>query len=160
MLKRKRTYNVRLIRATWPYTVQEIAALFNVHKGAVLRWIKEGLHADKTSGEYLIRGDRLAQFLSARQQKKKRTCAVNEFFCFKCRAPRTAHLDIADIEILTSSRFCVRSLCSVCSTPVNKMQGIKNLQKIKDSLNIQQLAGQHIIECNEPSVNSDLEIQT
>jgi len=160
VIKRKRTYNVRLIKATWPYTVQEIAKLFNVHKGAVLRWIKEGLHADKIKGEYLIRGDRLALFLSTRQQKKKHTCAINEFFCFKCREPRTAYLNIADVEIITPTRFRVRSLCSVCSTPVNKVQGIRNLSTIQNSFVVQHLEGQHIIECSEPSLNSDLEVFT
>jgi excisionase family DNA binding protein len=41
---------VRLIKATWPYTVQEIAELFKIHKNAVLRWLREGLRADRVSG--------------------------------------------------------------------------------------------------------------
>ena len=159
LLKRKR-YNTRLIKTTWPYTVQEIALLFHVHKNAVLRWIKEGLHADKIRNEYLIRGDGLLRFLSDRQQKKKHKCATNEFFCFKCRGPRRAYLDIADVVIISPNRFRLKGLCAECGTPVNKAQGIRNLQKIQNRFHIQKMEGQHIIERPDPIVNSDMEALT
>ncbi len=157
--KRKRAYNTRLIKATWPYTVQEIAHLFTVHKNAPLRWLKEGLHADKIRNEYLIRGDALIRFLSARQQKKKQKCAMNEFFCFKCRLPRRAYLDIVDVVIVSLSRFRLKGLCAECGIPVHKAQGIRNLQKIQNCFHVQQIEGRHIIERFEPIVNSDLEPQ-
>ena len=155
---RKRNYNTRLIKATWLYSVQEIAKLFDVHKNAVLRWIKEGLHADRVTREYLIRGDALVRFLNVRQQKKKHNCAADEFFCFKCRTPRRAYLDIADVVIISPNRFILKGLCAVCSTPVNKVQGIKNLQKIQTLFHIQQIEGQHIIERILPIVNRDIEV--
>jgi hypothetical protein len=64
--RRKRTYNVRRIKATWPYTVQEIAELFRIHKNAVLRWLKDGLQANKDQRPFLIRGEELIRFLNAR----------------------------------------------------------------------------------------------
>lgn len=157
MKKRKRTYNVCLIKATWPYSVQEIAKLFNVHKNAPLRWVKEGLQADRVKREILIRGDKLAHFLSARQQKNKCKCAINEFRCFKCRVPREAYLNIVDIIFTSPTRFRVKAICAVCSTRISKWQSIKNLPKIESSFHIQQQEGRHIIERNEPSINSDLE---
>lgn len=157
MTKRKRTYNLRLIKATWPYSVREIAALYDVHKNLVLRWLKEGLQANRDKRPFLIRGSELIRFLSVRQQSRKRKCAVAEFFCFKCRAPREAYLGIANVVIESPSRFRVKALCAVCSTAVNKMQGIEKLQKIQNTFHVQQLVGQHIVECNNLSVNSDLE---
>jgi len=156
--KRKR-YNTRLIKTTWPYTVQEIAMLFNIHKNAVLRWIKEGLHANKIRNEYLIRGDALKHFLSERQQKKKHKCAANQFFCFKCHAPRRSYLDIADIIIISPSRFRLKGLCEQCGIAIHKVQGIRNLQKIQNCFHIQKMEEQHIIERTDPIVNSDLEAQ-
>jgi len=157
--KRKRTYNVRLIKATWPYTVQEIAALFEVHKNAVLRWLKEGLQANRDKRPFLIRGSELIRFLTARQQTRKCKCSLTEFFCFKCRVAREAYLRIADVVIESPSRFRVKAICAVCSTAVNKMQGIEKLQKIKNSFHVQQLEGQHLIGCTNPSLYSDLEAQ-
>lgn len=158
--RKKRTYNTRLLKATWPYTVQEIAALFHIHKGAVLRWIKEGLHADKIGGEYLIRGNELARFLSERQQKKRRKCAINEFFCFKCRTPRRAYMGIADVVIISPERFLLKGLCVECGTSINKAQGAGKLQKIQECFHVQKIEGRHIIERSEGIVNSDLEAQT
>ncbi len=153
MARRKRTYNVRLIKATWPYSVQEAAALFGIHKNAVLRWLKDGLEANRDQRPYLIRGNELARFLAARQLQKRRRCANNEFYCFKCRAPREAFLGIADIVIESPTRLRVKALCATCSTPVNKMQAVGELPRLRVRFEVQQLAGEHILECAEPSLN-------
>ena len=159
-MRKKRTYNTRLIRATWPYTVQEVSALFKVHKNAPLRWLKEGLQANGDGRPYLIRGDELMRFLRARQQGKKHCCKLREFFCFKCRVPREAYLNIADIIIESPYRFRVKALCAVCTTNVSKVQNIQKLAEIRTCFHLQQLEGQHLIERDEPSVNSDSEDQT
>ena len=153
----KRRYNVRLIKATWPYTVQEVAELFGLQKNAVLRWLREDLRANRDQRPFLIRGDELARFLSARQAKKRRKCSVIEFYCFKCRAPREAFLGIADVVIETPFKLRLKALCSVCSTSVNKVQAVCDLEKIKSRFHVQELAGEHLLGCTAPSVSSDLE---
>jgi len=155
--RRRRTYNVRWIKATWPYTVQEIADLLDVHKNAVLRWVKSGLAADRSRRPLLIRGNALAQFLRERQSAKRRRCKPNEFYCFCCRVPRAAYLDIVDIVIENSPLLRLRGLCSVCDTPVNKLQRVTDLAKIRESFNVQQLAGEHLIERAGPDLNRDFE---
>lgn len=156
-IKRKRAYNVRLIKRTWPYTVQEVAELFGVHKNAVLRWLKEGLKADRDQRPFLIPGHELALFLKARRARHRATCSATEFYCFKCRTPREAYLGIADVVIESTSRVRVKALCSVCSTPVNKVQRATDLPKIETRFSVQQLAGRHMIEAAVPSVNGDSE---
>ena len=157
--RQKRRYNVRLIKATWPYTAQEIAELFDIHKNAVLRWLKEGLHADRSQRPYLIRGDELIRFLNQRQNGKRHQCAPNQFFCFKCRVPREPYLGIADIAIESLTRFRIKALCSVCDTSMNKVQNVRNLPRIKTLFNIQKLTGEHLLECLAPRQNDDLETQ-
>jgi excisionase family DNA binding protein len=155
--RHKRRYNVRMIKATWPYSVQEIAELLGVHKNAVLRWLREGLQANRDRRPFLIRGDELARFLSARQAAKRRKCAATEFYCFKCRSPREAYLGIADVVIETSSKLRLKALCSVCSTSVNKVQGVRDLEKILSRFHVQELAGEHLLGSTAPSLNSGLE---
>jgi len=157
--KRKRTYNKRLIRATWPYSIQEIAALFKVHKNTPLRWLGEGLRANGDGRPYLIRGDELIRFIVERQESKKHQCKPHEFFCFKCRSPREAHLNIVDVIIENSIRLRVKGSCAECRTQMCKVQGIKKLPEIRNRFHIQQPEGQRIIDSDEPSVNSDLEIK-
>jgi len=151
----KRKYNTRRIKATWPYSVTEIADLFSLHKNAVSRWLKEGLQVDTTRRPYLIRGDALIRFLDARQQRKTRPCTLAEFFCFKCRAPREAYGGIADLTIESPTRLRVKALCVACDTPVNKVQSMKNRPKIEASFHVQKREGWHLIESINPSVNSD-----
>jgi hypothetical protein len=155
--RRKRRYNLRRIKATWPYTVQEIAELFGIHKNAVLRWLKEDLGADRSQRPFLIRGDELARFLKQRQNGRHRKCEPGEFFCFKCRAPREAYLGMADIVIESPTRFRIKALCGVCDTPVNKVQSIRDLAKIQNRFHVQQLTGGHLLNCPAPSVDCDLE---
>jgi hypothetical protein len=103
--RRKRRYNIRLIKATWPYSVQEIAELFGIHKNAVLRWLTAGLRANRDQRPFLIRGDELTRFLAIRQAEKRRKCAFTEFYCLKCRAPRESYLRIADVVIETAMKL-------------------------------------------------------
>jgi hypothetical protein len=152
----KRTYNTRRIKATWPYEVQEIAALFSLHKNAVLQWLKDGLQANTDSRPYLVRGDELIRFLDNRQQRKKRKCAPTEFFCFKCRAPRNAYEGIADLKAESPRIFRVKVICAACSTSMSKIQNLKNLSKIEASFHVQQRQAWHLIEGTTPSVNSDM----
>jgi len=153
---KRRTYNTRLIKATWPYTVQEIATLFDIHKNAPLRWLKEGLRANGDGKPYLIRGNELIRFLNDRQQSKRKKCSPHEFFCFKCREPRTPYLGIVDVIIENESRLRVKGICAECNTPINKVQNTKKLPEIEKRFNVQQLLERHIIERDEPSVNDDL----
>jgi hypothetical protein len=144
--RRRRRYNVRLLKATWPYTVQEIGELFGIHKNAVLRWLRQGLQADRSQRPFLIRGDELARFLGQRQNGKHRKCGPGQFFCFKCRALREACLGMADVVIESPTRFRIKALCRVCDTPINKVQSIRDLQKIQNTFHVQQLTGEHLLE--------------
>jgi excisionase family DNA binding protein len=155
--RRKRRYNVRLVKATWPYSVQEIAELFGIHKNAVLRWLKDGLPADRSQRPFLIRGDALTRFLKTRQNRNQCRCGPGEFFCFRCRAPREAYLGMADIAIESPKRLRIKALCIACDTPVNKVQSVRDLEKIQSRFHVQQLTGEHLLECSVPSVNRDLE---
>ncbi len=106
---------------------------------------------------YLIRGDELTRFLNQRQDGKRQQCAPGQFFCFKCRMPREAYLGIADIAIESPTRFRIKALCSVCDTSMNKVQSVRNLEKIKTLFHIQQLTGERLLECAGLRLNSDLE---
>jgi hypothetical protein len=71
--------------------------------------------------------------------------------------PREAWLGVADVVIETPSRLRIKALCAVCDTPVNKVQSVRDLPRIRERFDIQQLTGEHIIERAAPSLNRDLE---
>ncbi|MGE5539627.1 MAG: helix-turn-helix domain-containing protein [Gemmatimonas sp.] len=155
----RRTYNLRRLKATWPYRIEEIAELFGIHKNVVGRWIKQGLPVNRERRPFLIRGDDLAWFLSARQQSRRRKCGDDQFYCFRCREPRRAYLGIADVVVESPTRLRLSALCAVCETVVNKVQAASKLPKLRETFEIQQLTGEHLLERARSSVNGDLETQ-
>lgn len=153
----KRTYNPRLIKATWPYTVQEIAELLKVHKNAVTRWIAEGLVADCSSRPYLIRGKNLIDFIVGRQAKRRAKCGLGQFYCLKCRGPRDPYLGIVDLNFIKAGTVRLESICAECSTKVHKVQSASQLDKIRSHFHVQSIAGEHIYARTDPFLNRDLE---
>ncbi|MCK4945496.1 MAG: helix-turn-helix domain-containing protein [Alphaproteobacteria bacterium] len=67
MKTKKRTYNPRRVRTGLSYTVQDIAEIYEVHKNAVLRWIKNGLPVIDKKKPYLVYGGELAKYLRKKQ---------------------------------------------------------------------------------------------
>jgi hypothetical protein len=157
MSKPRGRYNLRLIKASWPYSLEEAATLLGVHENTVTRWLNDGLRADRSARPTLVRGDALIAFLAEGQSSRRRKCEWDEFYCFKCREPRRACLGIIDITIENSKRFRAKTICEACETSMTKVQSMKNLQKFLDGFHVHRLEGDHLIEGPSPSVNGDKE---
>jgi len=63
----KRLPNPRLVKIHRNYTIEEIAALLDVHKNTVANWIKQGLPVCGKKRPYLIRGMTYALFSKQRK---------------------------------------------------------------------------------------------
>ncbi len=157
MPRGKCTYNTRLLKATLPYTVQEIAELYGLHKNAVLRWFKDGLRLNDRHKPYLVRGDELTRFLKARQNSRKVKCQPNEFYCLKCRAPRRAFGNMVDVVQENPRLVRVKAVCEVCGTPINKSQALSNMPAIEKMFDVQKRAGFDLFHCTEPRLTVDME---
>lgn len=153
---RKRTYNPRRARAAQSYTVQDIAEIYGLHKNAVLRWIKEGLPVIDRQKPYLIHGGELAEYLRNKQSGRKHPCKPDEFFCFKCRAPRKAWENVADIQIRNKNKLSLSGLCAVCNTPMHRVGSAKKLAEYQKIFSIQTIREPHISDCIPPIVNRDM----
>jgi hypothetical protein len=86
---RKRHPNPRLAKIHRNYTVEEVAALFDVHKNSVRNWVKGGLPTSDDRRPMLILGRDLVAFLQARRVKNKRPCQPGEIYCMRCRVAQT-----------------------------------------------------------------------
>ncbi len=159
-VRRNRRYNLRLIKATWPYTVQDVATLLGVHKNAVGRWMREGLQADRLQRPFLIRGDELARFLDAKQKKRRTKCGIAQFYCFKCRDARNASGGRATLDSQICDKVQLKAICDHCGTRMNKVLGTRRLQQIRSHLIISTPESEHIIECSGASMNGVLEKQS
>lgn len=157
MASRKRTYNTRLLKATLPYSVQDVAELYGLHKNVVRRWFKEGLKRIDDRKPHLVRGDEVARFLNQRQSSRKIKCQPHEFYCLKCRAPRQARDSKVEIVQEGPKLMRVKAVCGVCGTSINKSQALKNLPIIEKTFSVTQRAGFNLSHCPEPRLNVDME---
>ena len=152
--RQKRTYDIRRIRLTLSYSVQEAAELFHLHKNAVLNWIKAGLPIIDERRPYLIQGNELASFLKKKQSIRKSKCKPNEFFCFKCRVPRAPNGCVI-VKIKNDHKLLLVGACSFCGTRMNKAGSVKNLDQYRIVFSIQTMEERHINECADSIVNSE-----
>lgn len=155
-MKRRRKYNTRRISLKLSYSVQEIAELFNIHKHAVLIWIRSGLKIIDQKKPYLINGTDLTEFLNNRQKKRKHKCKQHEFFCFKCRLPRSSLPDHIRITTRNQHRLKISGKCEVCQTSIFKEGSVKKLTEFQKIFSVSVQTREHIFGCNDPCVNNDI----
>ena len=156
MSKKKRTYNPNRVCIDKSYSVQEIAELYGVHKNTIFQWVKLGLITIDKKKPYLIHGSVLKDFLQKKRVARKHKCKSDEFYCCKCRVPRKACGNVADIIIKNESKLSISGLCAVCNTVVYRAGSVKKIDEYKKTFSIQTIQDQPIYACNNPIVNSDM----
>lgn len=153
----KRHPNPRLAKIHRNYTVEEIAALFSVHRNTVREWVKRGLPTNDDRRPMLILGRDLVAFLCARRAKNKRPCQPEEIYCMRCRSPKAPAGDMADYEPVTATLGNLIAICSECGAMMYRRVSLAKLEQVHGKLDIKMpQALPHIDESAEPSVNSDL----
>ena len=148
----KRTYNTRRIKRNYPYYLQEIAELFDIHKNSVRNWVKSGLPLVDQIRPHMVHGSALIAFLNERQSKRKHRCLTHEFFCFKCRQPRPLWERLADITITSATRLQLSGICNTCNTQVFKAGSVAKIPEYTKTFNLQKVQGRHIIEHSNPNL--------
>ncbi len=153
----KRHPNPRLAKIHRSYTVEEVSALFGVHRNTVREWVKRGLPTSDRKRPVLILGPALAAFLQARRTRNKRPCALGELYCVRCRAPQAPAGGMVDFQPLTATLGNLMAMCPVCETLMNRRVSLAKLARMRGILEITTpKALLRIDESAEPSVNSDL----
>lgn len=153
----KRHPNPRLAKIHRNYTVEEVAALFGVHRNTVREWLKRGLPTTDDRRPMLMLGRDLVTFLHARRTKNKRTCQPGEIYCVRCRAPRAPAGDMADYQPVTETLGNLIGICTRCDAMMYRRVSLTKLKQVRGGLDITMpQALPHIDESAQPSVNSDL----
>ena len=149
----KRKPDLRKIRTTKVYLTQEIAAELGRNLRTVNSWIKKGLPILSISGPILIDGAVLKDWLKTQHASKKQKCLPNEFFCLKCRKPRTAKFGSISFHAQNAMTLKIKALCSRCATRLNKAAAYANLAEVQ--LNFQQIKpeAEHLTGCDDTALN-------
>ena len=153
----KRHPNPRLAKIHRSYTVDEVAALFDIHKNTVRNWVKRGLPTNDDRRPALILGRVLIAFLQAKRMKNKRPCQPGEIFCVRCRAAQKPAGAMAEYQPVTTTSGNLVGICPCCESMMYRRVNLAKLVQVGGQLDItlmQALA--HINESTLPCVNSDL----
>jgi hypothetical protein len=149
---KKRTYNTRLIKRDYSYFVWEIAELFDLHPNAVRRWLKAGLVTLDDRRPILVHGSDLIDFLDMRQAARKQKCAVDQFYCFRCRRPRHPRFGYVEAEIRSEMRLDLSGACDTCGTRMHRAGSVARLEEYRKAFTIQTLGEGRIRGRFDPTV--------
>jgi len=153
----KRHPNYRLVKIHFNYSVEEVANLYGIHKNTVLNWKKSGLTPIDSGKPMLFKGDVLAAFLKTKRAKNKRPCKPGEIYCVRCRVPKKPAGGMADYQPVTATVGNLQAICPTCEALMNRRISLSKLEQFLHKMDITlPQALQHIVESNQPTVNSDL----
>ncbi|WP_165901548.1 helix-turn-helix domain-containing protein [Ancylobacter aquaticus] len=138
------------------YDVAEMAKLLGTHRNTVRRWLKDGLQPLDDVRPIVVHGSELKAFLTKRRKARRNACAPDEFFCFRCRAPRRAAAGMVDVRHRTATVAALTGLCATCGTPMHRTVRRTALPALAESYDLQTLAPERLNGCTAPSLNGDL----
>lgn len=127
-----RAPDLRRIRTTTTYDATEIAALLDVHRNTVFRWIKDGLLPLDETKPLLVHGSELKRYLKQRSAERKRPCAASEMPCFGCRAPRKPVPGTVTIAHSNAQTLTLTGICQACGRSMYRAGSTRKLGIYQD----------------------------
>lgn len=119
-MAKKRTYSLKLIKADYTYSIEQIVDLFDVDIATVRHWIRDGLKRIPETRPYLVHSSDLRSFLDKKQKARKHSCGEQEVFCCRCQAARTPKMGTAKAKVIPNGSVLLQAICSVCNGKINK----------------------------------------
>jgi excisionase family DNA binding protein len=143
MRSEKRGQDLRKIRLSKCYTIQQCSNVLGVSLGTVRKWLRQGLPTVPNGKPTLIPGDELKAWLTLRGLSRKQSCKPDELYCCRCRVPRTAKV----------GTVAIRALCGTCNTKMNKGGSLAKQSEIQVAFGLITPIQQHLAGCENPAVN-------
>ncbi len=156
-MNKKQTYLIRRIKVHISYSIEEIASLLGLHEKTVRNWLTQGLPTIDQKRPLLIYGENLIEFLRKRQKSRKHPCQIDQFYCVKCKAPRTALGSLADLIFKNQKLLKLTALCAVCETKMNKIASSSSLHLLKKTFIFQEQVEEQLSDCSNASLNTHLQ---
>jgi hypothetical protein len=160
MRSAKRGQDLRKIRLSKCYTVQECAGLLSVSISTIRAWIRLGLPIVDAGKPLLIAGDALKSWLINRKAARKRKCQPDELYCCSCKQPRKAKIGTVMIVPRNSKTLFIRANCADCNAKMNQVGSLAYLSEILAVFGLETLAQVNLAGCENSNVNQHLEKET
>jgi hypothetical protein len=128
--------NYRLAKVHHTYTVNEVAALYGIHRNTVCNWFKLGLRRCDDRRPTLIRGADLGEFLRKRREARRRPCPPGHLYCVRCRTPRFPAEGMADYEPTSPTLGNIVGLCPTCGGVMCRRVNPAQLDEVRGGLEV------------------------
>jgi hypothetical protein len=150
--------NPNLVKIHRNYTVEDVAALFGIHKNTVRGWMKAGLPICDERRPTLILGSELRVYLQGKRIARKRRCKPFELYCMRCRAPQRPAGNMVDYCPSNDRIGRLVGICPQCETLMNRYASMEKLASIRQHLDVcVPTAQKHLTDSSKFPVNSDFE---
>ena len=128
--------NLNRVKSKLSYTIEEIAQTLSISIPTVRGWQKQGLRVMKSQKPFLVLGQDLREFLTAKQTKRRSKLQASQFQCFTCKAPQEPLGMMADYISHGSTTGRLVALCSVCERTVYRFTCEAKLSELSSILSI------------------------
>jgi hypothetical protein len=142
--RKRRTYNVRLIRRDLSYEIREIAELFSLHPQAIRRWQQRGLTPNDEKRPHLFHGSEIIQFLTGTQHARKKKVPAGHIYCCACRAPRRPARGMVDARSLGRTKLILVGSCPECGSRLNRFGSTPKLPVYREQFTVREAASERI----------------
>ncbi len=145
MKKRKRTYNVRLIKDDYSYYIEQIADLLGNDVATVRRWVREeGLERIPNTRPHIVHSSKLKAFINKQKERRKKPCAIHEIFCLRCQSPRIPLAGSATVIPLPNGCISIKAICSECGGKMNRsIRGAEWIKSHPLAIYLSDASGEH-----------------
>jgi hypothetical protein len=131
-----RRFRIQAIKSNKAYRVDELADAACVSVPTVRNWIRAGLQLVDKNRPTMIMGFHALDYLKTRKTKARRTLALGEFYCLRCKAPRMPLGAMADYVESSVSGGRLKALCGVCECQCNRNISARDLPEIRKVLDV------------------------
>ena len=136
-----RRIDPRRIKTHFPYIVEEAADALGVHKNTVRMWIKAGLAVADDRRPTVMSGAAIRAFLENRLKARKSPLKPGEFYCFRCREPKSPAGGMADFVAAGGGLGTLTGLCPDCETIMHRRSSLAKLEAAKGKIDVMILPG-------------------
>jgi len=120
-------YNPNRVKINRSYTLEEVAALYGVHKNTVATWVKKGLPCMTARRPFLILGVELKGFIQRQRLSKKQRCKPNELYCVRCKSPVIPLDGFVEYQPMSATKGRLVGFCCHCDGEVGRFAALSQL---------------------------------
>lgn len=126
MSKRVSTRRIKKHRL---YSYEEAGDALGVTPQTVRAWRSNGLEVMAASTPHYILGAELIRYLNDKQAKRSVKLALDQMYCFRCKAPRKPLWAMVDYVPVNDTRGRLTGLCEACEGGLQRFVGKGDLAK-------------------------------